>query len=192
MPGVDQPVELQNLCLQYPQLDPESRQTRTGNLWQALVICVRDDAKQLLDTIAADRCDDAKLREMSPDGIDHRRLLPDEQMACAVEYQATLLLRCLDRDEAHVRPGDGLADGLRISGIVLVPFDIGLHVGRWHQAHGMAKHLELASPMMRRSTSLNPNQAWWQLLEERKDVATLQLPADHHPTGSINAMNLKD
>jgi len=26
----------------------------------------------------------------------------------------------------------------------------------------------------------------------RKDVATLQLPADHHPTGSINAMNLKD
>ena len=70
-------------------------------------------------------------------------------MACA-EYQATLLLRCLDRDEAHFRPGDGLADVLRISGIVLVPFDIGHHVGRWHQAHGMAKHLELASPMMRR------------------------------------------
>ena len=28
--------------------------------------------------------------------------------------------------------------------------------------------------------------------QQRKDVATLQLPADHHPTGSINAMNLKD
>ena len=45
-------------------------QTRclASNLGQPLVICVRDDAKQLLDTVAADRCDDAKLREMSPDG----------------------------------------------------------------------------------------------------------------------------
>src|SRR5271169_6136560 len=192
MPGVDHPVELQNLCLQYPQLDTESRQTRAGNLGQPLVICVRDDAKQLLDTVAADRCDDAKLREVSPDGIDHRRLLPDEQMACAMEYQATLLPRCLDRDEAHVHPGDCLANGLRISRIVFVPFDIGLHVGRWHQTHGMAKHLELAPPMMRRGTSLNPNKACWQPLEERKDLATLQLPADHHLAGSIDAMNLKD
>ena len=69
MPGVDHPVELQNLSLQYPQLDTESRQTHTGNLGQPLVICVRDDAKQLLDTVAADRCNDAKLREMSPDGM---------------------------------------------------------------------------------------------------------------------------
>jgi len=45
---------------------------------------------------------------------------------------------------------------------------------------------------MRRSTSLNPNQAWWQLLEKRKDLATFQMPADHHLAGSINAMNLKD
>src|SRR6478735_991849 len=40
MPGVDHSVELQNLCLQYPQLDTESRQTCTGNLGQPLVICV--------------------------------------------------------------------------------------------------------------------------------------------------------
>jgi hypothetical protein len=56
----------------------------------------------------------------------------------------------------------------------------------------MAKHLELARPMMRRGTSLNPNKACWQPLEERKDLATHQLPADHHLAGSINAMNLKD
>jgi hypothetical protein len=69
------------ICAFSIQLDAESRHTRTGNLRQPLVICVRDDAEQLLDTIASNRCDDAKLRKMSPDGIDHRRLLPDEQMA---------------------------------------------------------------------------------------------------------------
>jgi hypothetical protein len=46
--------------------------------------------------------------------------------------------------------------------------------------------------MMRRGTSLNPNQACRQSLEERKDLATLQLPADHHLAASINAVNLKD
>ena len=53
------------------------------------------------------------------------------------------------------------------------PFDIGLHVGWWHQAHGMAKRLELARPMVRRGASLDANQAWWQLLEERQNGATL-------------------
>jgi hypothetical protein len=62
---------------------------------------------------------------------------------------------------------------LRIGRIVLVPFDIGLHVGWWHQAHGMAKRLELARPMVRRGASLDANQAWWQLLEERQNGATL-------------------
>jgi hypothetical protein len=52
MPGVDHPVELQNLCLKYPQLDTESRPTRTGNLGQPNVICVRNDAELLLDPVA--------------------------------------------------------------------------------------------------------------------------------------------
>ena len=108
-----------------------------------------------------------------------------KQMARAMEHQAALLLGRLGRDEPHVRPGDGLADGLRISGIVLVPFDIGLHVGWWHQPHGMAQRLELARPMMRRGASLDTNQAWWQLLKERQDVAALQLTAnDHLPSAS--------
>ena len=50
------PIELQNLCLSVPAVGHrEIRQTRTGNLGQPLVICIRDDAKQLLDTVAADR-----------------------------------------------------------------------------------------------------------------------------------------
>jgi hypothetical protein len=34
--------------------------------------------------------------------------------------------------------------------------------------------------------------AWRKLLEKLYDLATLQLPADNHLAGRINAMHLKD
>ena len=46
--------------------------------------------------------------------------------------------------------------------------------------------------MMRRGTSLDTNQAWWQPLKERQDVAALQLTANDYLTFRIDAMNLKD
>jgi hypothetical protein len=46
--------------------------------------------------------------------------------------------------------------------------------------------------MMRRGTGLDTNQARRQLLKERQDVTTLQLPAHHHLAGGINTMHLKD
>jgi hypothetical protein len=56
----------------------------------------------------------------------------------------------------------------------------------------MAKCLELARPIVRRGTSLDANQARWQLLKERQDMATLELAADDNLAGTINAMHLKD
>jgi hypothetical protein len=55
---------------------------------------------------------------MRADRIDHRGLLADEQLACAMQHQAALLLRSLGRNEPHVRPGNRLADGFGVSGIV--------------------------------------------------------------------------
>jgi hypothetical protein len=46
--------------------------------------------------------------------------------------------------------------------------------------------------MVRRGAGLNANQAWWQLLKERQHVATLQLPADDHPAGGINSVDLEN
>jgi hypothetical protein len=46
--------------------------------------------------------------------------------------------------------------------------------------------------MVRRGTGLYANQARWQLLEERQDVAPLQLAANYHPASGINAVNLED
>jgi len=45
--------------------------------------------------------------------------------------------------------------------------------------------------MVRRGAGLNANQARWKLRKKCQDVTTL-LPADHHPTGCINAVNLKN
>jgi len=56
----------------------------------------------------------------------------------------------------------------------------------------MAKCLQLARPMVRRGASLDANQTPWKLLEERKDVATLQLAADDHLAASVNAVNLEN
>jgi hypothetical protein len=44
--------------------------------------------------------------------------------------------------------------------------------------------------MVRRGTGLDAHQARWQLLEERKDMTPLQLPADDHLASGINAMHL--
>ncbi len=85
-----------------------------------------------MTAIAPDRCYDSKLGKMSADRIEHRGLLANEKMACAMEHQAALLFGRLGRDEPHVGPGDRLADGLRVSGIILLPFDVGLHLGRGH------------------------------------------------------------
>src|SRR6185437_14485828 len=95
-------------------------------------------------------------------------------------------------DKPHIGPGHCFADGFGVSGIVLLPLDVGLHIGRRHQAHVMTERLEFARPMMRRSTGLDANQAWRQLLEERQDVAALQLTADEHLAFCVDAVHLKD
>jgi hypothetical protein len=143
-------------------------------------------------SIAPDRRDDPKLGKMGADRIDHRGPLADEQMACAVKHQATLLLGGLGLNEPHVGPGDGFADGLCVSRIVLLPFDVGLHVSRWHQPHGVAKRLEFARPMMRRGAGLDAYQAWRELLEEREDIAPLQLTPEQYVTQRVDAVNLEN
>jgi len=115
--------------------------------------------QQFRDSFAANRRDNAKLGKVRPDRINHRGLLADEQMTCAMKHHATLLLRRLGRHEPHVGSGDRLANSLSVGHVVLLPFDVGLHI-RWrHQSHGMTNCLELARPMVRRGTSLNANQA---------------------------------
>src|SRR3954449_591471 len=111
-------------------------------------------------------------------------------MAGAMEHQAALLLGRLGWHKPHVGPGHCFADGLCVSDVILLSFDVGLHVGGRHQPHRVSQGLELTRPMMRGGAGLDADQAWRQLLKERQDVATLQLTADDHLASSINAMHL--
>jgi hypothetical protein len=64
-------------------------------------------------------------------------------MPRAVKHQAALLLGRLGWHKPHIGSGHCLADGLGIGGIVLLPLDVGLHVSRRHQPHGMTERLQL-------------------------------------------------
>src|SRR5215475_6202922 len=108
-----------------------------------------------------------------------------------MDRQATLLLGRLGGNEPHIRSSDRLTDGLSISGVVLLPLDVGLYVGRRHQPNSVANCLKLARPMVRRGASFDPNQARWQLLEEYQHISTLQLTPEHHMALRINTVNLK-
>jgi hypothetical protein len=71
VPGHDLLIEIQNLCLQRPQLGSESEQTGARNLGQPSVACIGYHIEQLFNTITSDRCDNAKLCKMGTDRIDH-------------------------------------------------------------------------------------------------------------------------
>src|ERR1700739_4763954 len=129
---------------------------------------------------------------MSADHVDHRGLLTDEQMTGPMQRQATLLVWRLGRHEPHVRSGDCLADRLGVSGIVLMPLYIRLHIGRRHQANGVAKHLEFARPMMRRGAGFHTDQAWRYPLEVDQHVTPLELTEENHIALRIDAMNLEN
>src|SRR6516225_9613343 len=129
---------------------------------------------------------------MRTDRVDHCGLLANEQMARAMEQQAALLFDRLGRHEPHVCSRDRFANGLSVCSIVLLPLDVGLHVGRRHQTHGMPQRSELARPMMRRSAGFDTDEARRQLLKEWQNVPALELAANDHITCRVNSVNLKN
>jgi hypothetical protein len=56
----------------------------------------------------------------------------------------------------------------------------------------MTECLELARPMVRRAAGFDTDHTWRQFLEDRQDVAPLQLPANNHLSASVNAVNLEN
>ena len=192
MPGHDQAIKLQYPRLEHLQLGAKRRNTGTCDIGQPFVIAITGDLEQLFNTSASDRGNDTELGKVSSDCVDDGRLLTNEQMACAMEHQAALLLGRLRRDEPHVCPGHRFADCFRVGRIVLLPLDVGFYVSRRHKAHRMPKRLQFARPIMRGGAGFDTDQAGRQFLEECQNVATLQLTPDYHLALRINAVDLKN
>jgi len=153
---------------------------------------IGDGVEQVLHAVASDRSNNAELGQMCADRVDDRGLLPDEEMPRAMEDQAALLLGRFRRHEAHARPLHRLTDRLGIGSVVLLAFDVGLHVGRRDETDGMSERLQLSRPVMRGGARLDADEAGRQLLEERQHIATLQLSTDDSIAPRVNAMDLKD
>src|ERR1700716_1685038 len=92
VPGHDHPIELQDLPLEAEQLIAKRGKARTANRRHPFVARGGNNMQQFGDSFSPDRRDNAELGKVSPDRVNYRGLLADEQMACAVKHQAALLL----------------------------------------------------------------------------------------------------
>src|SRR5262245_57119389 len=79
---------------------------------------------------------------------DDRILLAHEEVARTMQHEAALLFCRLGLDKPHVWSNNRFADRLGIGGIVLLAFEVGLHVRRRHQADGVTKGLQRPRPVM--------------------------------------------
>src|SRR6266850_1470846 len=154
MPSHDHPIKLQDLLLEAEQLIAKRGKARTANLRHPFVARIGNNMQQFGDSLTPDRRDNAELGKVSPDRVNHCGLLAAEQMTCAVKHQAALLLKRLCWHKPHVGSRDRFANSLSVSCIVLLTLDVGLHVSRRHQSHGIAKCLQFARPMVRRCARL--------------------------------------
>ena len=76
---------------------------------------------------------------MPADRIRQHRSLAYQKLPTAMQHQASLLFLHLDRHKPHRWPRHRLADRCRIVGVVLAALEIGLHIARRHQPHGVAE-----------------------------------------------------
>ena len=73
----------------------------------------------------------------------------------------------LGGDKPHSRALHRLGDRLGIAEVVLLSLVVRAHVFRRHQSGVVAKHLKLATEMMRADAGLHADQAWRQVSEPR-------------------------
>ena len=84
-----------------------------------------------------------------------------------------------------------LADSFRIGRVILLPFDVRLHIGGWHKPHIMAKRANLAGPEVRRRTGLQSNQAGSKVTQKIQDGRPAKLPAKDNLALRIHTVKLE-
>src|SRR5262245_61311336 len=167
------------------EAEPRSR-------WNAAILLVSDDLEQLCCAIAALRRDNAELGHVPADRIRQHRSLTNQKLPAAMQHQAGLLLFGLGRDKSHRRPRDCFADCGSVVGIVFAALQIGFHVARRQQPHGVAKRLKPAAPIMCARTCLNADEAGWQAREELQQLRSANALADHYRPIGVHAVDLKN
>ena len=129
---------------------------------------------------------------MASDRIEQHGALAHQQIPGPMKNENTLSLRAFDRHEPHGRPGHRFADRLGIRHVVLLAFDIGLHIGGRHQLYFVSKCRDLARPVVRGRASLHADKARLQLPERVEYGAPAQLFAEDDFARFIDAVKLEN
>jgi hypothetical protein len=140
--------------------------------------------------------DDAELRQQPSDAVDGGSALLNEPLAGAVHEQLRLLLDALGRNEPHIGPPDGLADGKRIGRVVLAALAreaVGHHELGRHQAHRVTMAREQPRPVMRARARFHADQARRQGRDQLKQLGASDAGTNQHRTARIiHAMHGKN
>ena len=117
--------------------------------------------------------DDAELGNQATQAVVGRGTFFDKTFPRAVQAEDDLLVLFLDRDEAHMCPGDGFADGGRIRCVVLAALAahaVGGDKLRGHQFDGVPVLAELSGPVVCAGAGFHADQARRQLGNHRQQL----------------------
>jgi len=109
-----------------------------------------------------------------------------------MKHQARLLLLGLDRNNAHGRQADFLANRSGIGRVILLTANVRLHVSWRDQALIVAPTAQDAAPIMSAAARLHSYKAGWQLLKESRDIEPLEGLLQHDLTRRVDRVNLKN
>lgn len=138
------------------------------------------------------RQDDAEFADQATQAVVECGAFFDEALPGAVQAEDSLLVDVLDRDEAHVGPGDGFADGGGIGGVVLAALaahPVRRHELRCHQLDGVAEAAELPCPVVGAGAGFHADQAGRQVGNHFQQLAACHLGFDENSLAAlVNAM----
>src|SRR5829696_7682963 len=136
--------------------------------------------------------DHSELGQVPAERVDGLRALANQQVPRAEHDGGGLLVRALEGHKAHGGALSGLADGLGIGHVVLLPLDERLHVRRRDETDRMAELGDLAPPVVGARTRLQGHRAGRERGQEREELAAAQRLAKDHRARAVSPMELKD
>lgn len=122
---------------------------------------------------------------------DQHCLLPHEQFPGTVKHQFALFFFTLDQNKPHRRTLNRFTDRFRIRCVVLLSFDLGLHISGGHRLYIVAHIYKRPRSIVSGSTRLKSDQTDRQSFEKLANLAAPKLPSDNHFTCLINPVNLE-
>jgi hypothetical protein len=141
-----------DVLLSLSDLIGQNREGAAGAFRNALVR--PNEIHQIAGTRTSLRGNDAKLGQVTSQGVHRTGSLPCQEIARAMKHQHSLLLCTLDRNKPHAGSLGGLPARLGVCGVVFVRLHIGTHVSGWHEFGVMPKFDQFPGPMVSTAAGL--------------------------------------